>query len=229
MTMSTQFRNWRVVPRLGGSIDVGVGAGAFHFRLESSNPVRGTSPERQPFTVNAPTAAPRYVRQHVPGGPGSEVVAQPRRVSGLTSPRLDTRFGLSFAGAGAGPGVSIAGISSPSDPSSTGTLLFSGMSRAAQNFIGEGFILEGGISDQTLTTAGFQVIVLDCAWSLIGGSDQLVRRIQAYRSSPGGLVPFIREVIGPRAAITAVAGIGTGFSVGLTLYTGVFMVTEGSI
>lgn len=229
MTMSTQFRNWRVLPRLGGSADVGVGVGAFHYRLESSIPVRGTGPERQPFTIDAPTAAPRFVRQPVRGGPVSEVVARPRQISGLTSPRLDTSFGLSFAGAGAGPGVGIAGISTPDDPSSTGTLLFSGLSRAAQDFIGEGFILEGSISDPTLTTAGFQIIVLDCPATLIGGTDQLVRRIQAYRSRPGGLVPFLREVVGPLAAITAVAGIGTGFSVGLTLYTGVFMVTERSI
>jgi hypothetical protein len=226
MSHLTQFRNWTITGNSGGTITYGASAGLFNYQLTAADPVPGTGPTPQPFSVPAPTNTVRYMRRPVPGSPSIEIVPEARTISGMTSPRQRSRFGLTFLGAGGGPGIPLGvTMSTSSDASSTGSLYFIGPSRSFRDLQGGGIVIDGGISMHN-RVCGIQVLVMKCPNTILGQLIQLARRIDRALEAQGSLgdpIAFFRSFFSDQeAVITLLAGESTGTSLGLTLYGGLF-------
>jgi hypothetical protein len=226
MSHLTQFRNWTITGNSGGTITYVASAGLFNYQLTAADPVPGTGPTPQPFSVPAPTNTVRYMRRPVPGSPSIEIVPEARTISGMTSPRQRSRFGLIFLGGGWGPGIPLgATLSTSRDASSTSRLHFIGPSRSFRDFHGSGIVIDGGISINNRVRS-IQVLVMKCPTTILGQLTQLARGIDRALEEQGGLrdpIAFFRNFFPVReAVITLLAGESTGTTLGLTLYGGLF-------
>jgi hypothetical protein len=226
--MTTQFHSWTVTQNFGVSTAYGGAAGIFNFRLHASDPVPGSLPESRPFTINAPTANVRHVRRRVPDSPSIEVTPQPALISGLHRTRLRTEFNLRFVGAGGGPGVDLAAsASTASDFSTTGSLHFIGQTLSAQEMLGEGMIIDGGITPPNSTTVyGIQILLINSPTTIVGGLASFAQRLERAisQASTNDLSSALGAFLRPSTIWAIVATEAHGLSVGLTLFGGLFSV-----
>jgi hypothetical protein len=149
-----------------------------------------------------------------------------RLLVGGRIPRLVNNFSLGFAGIGPSFGIPVsAGVSTPLHDSTSGQVHFSGDTRRALDFSGEGMIIE--IAGAILGMGGnsLQILLFDAPHTLFGGSESIVRRVReamsAYHSSGGNLLSSLQSFF-LNTAISFISGNYSGAGLGITLYLGRF-------
>ena len=116
--------------------------------------------------------------------------------------------------------------STPNMPAVTGNVSFFGNTRRAEDFMGEGHIVEWGAA----AGVGFsvQMMLLGTGITLAGGVVDFARRVEEVlrQGSYNSLAQYLRGYLTPRTAFAMVSGQAQGGSVGVTVYFGPLLVAE---
>lgn len=156
MSVNLPFRHWRINSPGGvgaGWEVISVGATAYILQAEDDRRVEPAMPlsAGREYDIAEPSMAPRVARVRAPGGPTSAIVHQPRRLRGITLPRVIRRFSAPCLSLGVGLdltdliGMPSGTVSLPFLPSDSPRVRLIATPRAsAADLTGFGAILEVG-------------------------------------------------------------------------------------
>ena len=244
MSFTTHYQDWTITPRRSVSVGTTGAVGYYDYWLDGRRPhqpppqpsserhfgrVPFTDPHTDPVRnlMPTPTANVRYTRQVASYGQAA-VAPRPESLPELVLPHQ--RFSLHFAAIGAGVGIRASGSSStPNDPSYSGRLHYLDVGevpgRTASELGGDGCVLD--VSAGFAEVLSGQIVVLDWPFELGGGIAHLVRWLE-HAIEYGEMLEEIamRYLCRPTSAWGLVGGYGSGIAAGITLYLGIFVVTE---